>query len=204
MQNSSIPVYDPEWKATLPDEHNITLDDLKFVFYQAEKRLDDGIKNYDATTSKSITFITLTATLLTALSAYFFSQFVPGGVFDPKLCTVFVCIIYTSILLARFVYIVLPKFYQPIGSYPQDLLVNSFFTDEIKTHKWGKENVPTLYLYFSEIESYNRRLIQNATVNDLRLHIFNQSAKLILAMPVLGLLAYASVLGVLRLVSPSL
>jgi hypothetical protein len=178
-----------DWKATITNEHNVSLDDLKFVFAQAEKRLDDSIKNFDATTTKSISFITLSTTLLTALTAYLFVNLDPEGTFDPKMLTVFVCCAYTAFVLFRFISIILPKYYQPIGSYPQDLYVDMMFTDEIK-----HEGMITTYLYLGEIENYNCRIAQNSKVNASRLKIFNQSALMISLMPIVGLTTYSLVL----------
>lgn len=186
--NAEAPTQEPireDWVADIDNEKNVTLDDLKFIFAQAEKRLDDGIKNFDATTTKSISFITLSATLLTALTAYFFVNLDVKGAFDPKLCTVLCCCIYTAFVLYRFVSIILPKTYQPMGSYPQDLYKDVMFTDNLKPN-----NRSIFYLYLGELENYNCRIFQNAEANGQRLHVFNQSAILICSMPGFGLLIY--------------
>ncbi|WP_040006186.1 hypothetical protein [Fibrisoma limi] len=178
-----------DWRAEFENLKNVDLDDLKFIFAQAEKRLDDTIKNFDVTTSKSISFITLTATLLTALTAYLFVNFDPKGVFDPKLCTVGVCCIYAAVILFRFIDIVLPKSYDPMGSFPQDLLVDHMFTDEDADAKATLQN-----LYLNEIENYNCRIIRNRTVNAQRLKIFNDSAERICYLPLVGIAVYSLLL----------
>ncbi|GAB4047012.1 hypothetical protein [Spirosoma litoris] len=194
--NVEAPIQEPireDWQADLENQKNVSLDDLKFIFAQAEKRLDDGIKNFDATTTKSISFISLTATLLTALTAYFFANHDPQGVFSPKLFTVFCCCLYTFFVLYRFVRIVLPTSYQPIGSYPQDLYQDKFFTDQIK-EKSKTISLSTVYLYLGELENYNCRIHHNSEANKVRLAIFNNSTKLMIFMPAVGMTIYSVVL----------
>lgn len=200
MESENKPKIDPKWKANLlpENEKNVTIDDLKFIFGQAEKRMDDGIKNFDATTTKSVNFITFSTAILTALSAYFFSKFDPHGNFDEKLCTVLFCCLYTGYVLYRFVSIVLPKDYQPIGTFPQDLFVDDFFNGD---NQWNQSEIksPTWYIYLSELESYQRRIAQNSEITTSRLLQFNHSAKLICGMPVFGLAFYGFSLLLLSL-----
>jgi predicted PurR-regulated permease PerM len=178
-----------DWTADIDNVQNVALDDLKFIFNQAEKLLDDSIKNFDATTSKSISLITLSATLLTALAAYFFVNLDPHGNFSPKLATVMTCCIYTTAVLIQFIYIVLPKSYNPVGSFPQDLYKDHMFSDEIKNRK-RDTNSTTLYLYLNEFENYNCRIVQNNRLNESRLKTFNRAAIMICSMPLVGLLVY--------------
>ena len=179
------------------------MDDLKFIFSQAEKRLDDSIKNYDATTSKSISLISLSTTLLTALSAYFFLNFDPSGVFNIKLCAVFCCCVYTSYVLYNLAIIILPRNYQPIGSYPQQLYCEKYFTDEIKNYDWTA-NAPTMYLYLNEIKNYNSRLIDNSESNQARLKVFNKATRMICYLPAVGIGIYFLLLSLSLLFTTSL
>ncbi len=196
MEATQAPTIDPNWHADLSpkNEKNVTLDDLKFIFGQAEKRMDDGIKNFDATTTKSINFIALSAALLTAMSAYFFTNFDPQGQYSPKLLTVAVACLYTAVVLYRFVGIILPKTYQPIGTYPQFLFADDFFEDN-DTWKQPGLAYSTWCIYLSELESYQRRIKQNATANEIRLGQFNQSTQLICTMPIGGLVLYLLLLS---------
>jgi hypothetical protein len=172
--------------------HNVTLDDLKLILAQAEKKLDDSIKNIDATTTKTISFISLSTAILVAQTAYFFTSFDQSGTFDPKLFAVFLSSVYTFIIVMCLVHIVLPQNYFPIGTTPDELFKNEFFTDEFKQNE-----LSTKYLYLCEIESYTRRIKHNFTVNSARLSRLRKSIKAICLLPVVVLTIYFVTIGLI-------
>lgn len=178
---------DNDWRAIIDNEHNVTINSAKFIFAQAEKRLDDTIKTFDALTTKAIALISFSGVVLSTLMAYFFVNFDPSGQYDVKLITSFICAFYTASVLVNFINIVLPKVYFPMGSLPQDLYVDKRFTNEMKEYDL---DIPELFLYLSEIEDYNRRIISNIYVNEDRANEFRKSVYLICLMPVIGLLFY--------------
>ncbi len=172
--------------------HNVTLDDLKLILAQAEKKLDDSIKNIDATTAKAISFITLSTAFFVAQSAYFFTNFDHNGTFEPKLFTVFLSSVYNFCIIMYLIRIVLPQNYYPIGTTPDDLLKNEFFTDEFK-----QNGLSTKYLYLCEIESYTRRIKHNFTINSDRLGRLRKAIKAICFLPIVVLAIYFSTIGVI-------
>ena len=56
------------------DVNRVSLEDVKFVFSQAEKRLDDTVKTGESIASKTMSMITLMAGVLIALSGYTISD----------------------------------------------------------------------------------------------------------------------------------
>ncbi|GAB3881504.1 hypothetical protein [Spirosoma agri] len=189
-EEDSRPEIQINWKPIVADVSKVSIEDLKFIFAQAEKRLDDSIKNFDITTTKSTSFITLSSTLLTALTAYFFINHDPRGTFDPKLCTVSVTCLYLFAILTRFVWIILPKSIEPIGTYPQDLYNDNVLYEDPKTaDNSAKPYIKEIYL--TELQSYDRRIQHNETVNQNRQNVFNQSVWLICAMPVIATILYS-------------
>jgi hypothetical protein len=56
------------------DINRVSLEDVKFVFSQAEKRLDDTVKTGESIASKTMSMITLMAGVLIALSGYTISD----------------------------------------------------------------------------------------------------------------------------------
>ena len=60
------------WKIELSNDCNVTLDDVKFIYSQAEKRLDDTIKTGETIASKTTTILTLMTGVIVGVSAYMF------------------------------------------------------------------------------------------------------------------------------------
>ena len=56
------------------DVDRVSLEDVKFIFSQAEKRLDDTVKTGESIASKTMSMITLLAGVLIALSGYMISN----------------------------------------------------------------------------------------------------------------------------------
>lgn len=65
-----------------------------------------------------------------------------------------------------------------LGSKPSQLMIPSFFANGVQQDKI------TLFLYFSEIESYNLRIERNLEDNQRRLQLLKLSITLLLFLPV--------------------
>jgi hypothetical protein len=163
-----------------PDNHSI--EHLKFVFSQAEKRLDESHKTFETTTTKSVTLITLNVALLSALTAYFFVNNDFSGVFSPKLFSVFIVCVYLFLILIYIVKNILPHDYQPSGSSPSLLLTEC--PPDVNEELHLKD------VYYSELVGYDKRIEHNFTMNNPRLERIRKSINLLIYMPVLGLLIY--------------
>lgn len=183
---------DTHFSVKHPDFHSI--EHLKFVFSQADKRLDDSHKTFDATTTKTVTLITLAVALLSGMVAYFFANNDFSGSFSPKLATALISCGYVYYILSVLIRNILPRNYQPSGSLPSLLLTENRFPDD------SKEN-QELHLkdtYYSELVNYDFRIRDNFSMNAQRLKRIGLSISLLAGLPVLGLLLYSVISALAR------
>lgn len=184
IETPNLPSDNQEFSVKNPDAHSI--DQLKFIFSQAEKRLEDSHKTFDATTTKSVTLLTLSVAIFSTLVTYFFLQNDFGGSFSPKLFTIFALSIYIFCVLFLIVKNILPRNYQPTGSLPSKLLnkISSEFEGQVNEELVLKE------LYYSELVNYDFRINQNFAINSPRLGIISCTIDLLVWFPVFGLIIY--------------
>lgn len=178
---------DFQWTALVePEDAYTSIDALKFVFAQAEKKLDDSVKAIDITTAKSQSILTVSAGLVLAQSSYFFLHNDFGGAFSPKLCTVLFSCLWSLGVVLYIARNVQPDNYHTIGSYPSRLFTPDFFNKEIAGYT-------DKYLYVTEIQSYEVKIKQNFAINRTRHQRLRVATLLLLALPVAGLAFYGTV-----------
>ena len=165
------------------DVNRVTLEDVKFIFTQAEKRLDDTVKTGESIASKTMSMITLMAGVLIALSGFTISNW--KG-FSEATHKDSVAIIGSLYILGLFIYMVnnvMPNKYFVLGSEPEELMIPQFFDAALPLDKI------TIFIYMSEIENYNLRIEKNLEVNTGRWKKYRYSIIAFLLLPViLGIL----------------
>lgn len=176
------------WDTDIKRWDRFSLDDAKFIFAQAEKLLDDTIKNYDATTTKSFSILTIINGILAAQITYIFIKFDPQGIFDIKLTTVFVASGYLFYSTFSLIKNILPNRYRVIGSPPDKLFLNVFFDNE------NPKEIRTSQIYRIEILSYNTRIYFNMSLNARRLNQFTAATIRLIIYPVVCLITYLVIL----------
>lgn len=160
------------------DINRVSLEDVKFVFSQAEKRLDDTVKTGESIASKTMSMITLMAGVLIALSGYTISDWKGLAVATDK---DIVAILGSLYILGLFMYMlknVMPNEYFVLGSEPDQLMLPGYFDAKLPLDKI------TIFIYMSEIENYNLRIEQNLDVNAGRWKKYRFSVISILMLPV--------------------
>jgi len=169
----------PPWKIdSTIDVDRISLDDVKFIFTQAEKRLDDTVKTGESIASRTMAMVTLLAGVLIALSGFIISNWKSLRSATHK---DYVAILGCLYIISLFIYMVknvLPNKYFVLGSQPENLMSPQYFTSVIPQDKI------TLFIYMSEIENYNLRIEKNLSVNSRRLVRYRFSVILFLLFPV--------------------
>jgi hypothetical protein len=166
------------------DVDRISLEDVKLIFSQAEKRLDDTVKTGESIASKTMSMITLMAGVLIALSGFIISDW-KGTISATH--KDYVAIIGSLYILGLFIYMinnVLPNKYFVLGSEPEELMIPEFFDKELPQDKI------TIFIYMSEIENYNLRIEKNLEVNSRRWTRYRFSVILFLIFPVILGIAY--------------
>ncbi|WP_288429448.1 hypothetical protein [uncultured Spirosoma sp.] len=168
------------WQTDVDDSFECELDALKFIFAQAEKKLEDSNKVFEVTTTKSVSIIALLSSIFIAQSAYFFLSNDLQGKFDPKLFAVF-CSAFMSLLILRYLLNnILPVRYHTIGSSPNRLFNTEFFNEKSS----GKT---VSFLYANEIETYQVKIEYNFKLNTIRLARIRFSIYALLLLPIMVL-----------------
>jgi len=166
----------------------LSMDELKLIFSQAEKSLDDTVKQGESIASKTMSMITLMAGLLIALSGYTISIWKgPTALTNKDLVGIFGCL-YILGLLIYVINNVMTYKYFVAGSQPKKLINSTYTDEEIPRSKI------LLLLYINEIEAYNRHIESNAILNRRRWHRYRISVFLFLLFPLVLALLY-EVLG---------
>jgi hypothetical protein len=166
------------------DVNRVTLEDVKFIFSQAEKRLDDTVKTGESIASKTMSIFTLMAGVLVALSGYMISNW--NGI-SSSTSKDLVSILGSLYILGLFIYMlknVLPNEYYVLGSEPDQLMVPAYFDPKLPLDK------VTIFIYMSEIENYNLRIEHNLAVNAGRWRKYRFSIIWMLLLPVVLAIVY--------------
>ena len=174
VSNDSFSVKDPFSSST---------EELQFVFSQAEKRLNESNKFYDATTNKTIVLISISIGLLSTLAAYFFVNNDFYGVFSPKLFTTLLLCVITFLTLLYLSRNILPTNIHPLGSRADMLLHKDFY-------KNMKDDETLKSMIYSEIVNYNSRANDNFRINEKRLQRIKNSIEILIFLPLFGLSIY--------------
>ncbi len=167
------------------DVNRINLEDLKLIFSQAEKRLDDTVKTGESIASKTMTMIGLMTGVLIALCGYIISNWSDD---DPLSSKAWLAILASVYILALFIYMlrnVLPNRYFVLGSEPNELMIPPFFAAGVP------EDKITVFLYMSEIENYDLRIEKNRVINDRRWKLYRYSVIWFLILPIFMGTGYA-------------
>ncbi len=165
------------WKINIANENNVTLEDVKFIFEQAEKRLDDTVKTGASISSKNTGILTVMTGVIIALSSYVIDKWVSFSSVDNKIFVSFVAVAYISALIAYMIKNILPSHYHVVGSLPQELFVQQFFEDSLERQK------QIIYLYMSETENYQFRITHNESKNKNRWICYMTSMIALVIMP---------------------
>jgi len=173
-----------KWKTDIVKFENITVEDVKFLFSQAEKKLDDTIKVSEAITTRSYTIITLLVGILSATTAILLKSLIDNGVKNYQSVLIITAIVYLIICLLFLIWNISATKYWTLGSEPQYLCRNIFFTDEIP------KELRTVYLYMNEIEFYQERIEINLEKNRTRFVMLRNVIRAMFSLPFFILIVF--------------
>ena len=163
----------------------LSMDELKLIFNQAEKHLDDTVKQGENIASKTMSMITLMAGLLIALSGYIISVWKNSTPFTNKdLVGIFGSLYILGILIYVINNIMTHK-YSIAGSTPEELI------DVIRFNEDAPHDKMLLLMYLNEIEDYNGRIANNETLNRRSWRRYRISVYLFLFFPLFLVLLYS-------------
>ena len=155
----------------------VSMEELKLIFNQAEKRLDSTTKEGENIASRTTTMVTLMAGLLIALSGYLISVW--KGIItltNKDLVAIFGCLYLLGLLIYAIRNIMTHRHFMT-GSQPEDLVNSTYDDDEITRSKM------LLLLYINEIESYNGRIVNNTALNREGWRRYRNLVRLLLFFP---------------------
>lgn len=149
------------WEPTIPDWGKVKKEHVKFIFEQAEKRVDEIIKTCDNLSSRIYTLLTLHSAIWVAICGYVFSNLYKDTV-EQKIITVSLVSLVVILVIMIFLFSrVYPNGYYTSGSQPKDLFNQKFFDCE-------DEDDTTISLYYSELCNYQDRISHNNGLNKKR------------------------------------
>jgi hypothetical protein len=171
----SIPVW---WQADVSQKEKLTIEDVRFIFAQAEKMLKDSVDTSEVIVNRTNTLITIISGLLIALMGYIITRLNNSSSLDSILFTTIIAIIYLYITVWCCFENTKPKSYLICGSLPKDLFNNSFFDPQIDSDK------RIIHFYVSEIENYQYKIETNNSINRIRWGRYQMLLKAILFLPI--------------------
>jgi hypothetical protein len=163
----------------------LSLDELKLIFNQAEKRLDETMKRGESIASKTMSIVTLMAGLLVALSGYIISIWKGFSALTTKDWVGITGCLYLLGLLIYVINNVMTHKYIAAGSRPEKLISSTYSDEDIPGSKM------LLLMYVNEIEDYNRRIANNTILNRRGWRRYRRSVRLFLLFPLVLSLLYA-------------
>jgi hypothetical protein len=113
----------------------LSMDELKLIFSQAEKRLDDTVKEGESIASKTMSMVTLMAGLLIALSGYIISIWKGFSALSPKGWVGIAGCLYLLGLLIFVINNVMTHKYLMVGSQPKKLINSTYSGEDISGSK---------------------------------------------------------------------
>jgi hypothetical protein len=173
-----------KWEITLENKGKATLNEVKFIFEQAEKQLRETINGSNLIVTRTTMLLSVVIAILSALIGCIFSKFNSNEI-DSILITAILLSIY---LFCQTIYLaknIKGQDYWFIGSEPDRLLHDYFF--QTFPNKEERE----IQIYISEIEYYQERIENNKKINVLRWNRFNNSIKsIVYYLPIITILLY--------------
>lgn len=162
------------------------LEELKFVFSQAEKMMIETENTFNSNNNKSVTLLSFLVTICIGLSSYLFSKNDFAGDFSPSLFTIFILSI-SSFGLAIYSFLnIKTAEWNCSGSIPSQLFNSKFY--ELKSRK---ENYSVIKgMIYSEIINYETRIKLNLEKIKIKSIRINNSIFGLISLPVLGAICY--------------
>ncbi|HVU55080.1 MAG TPA: hypothetical protein VHD83_08485 [Puia sp.] len=174
------------WKPNIENIDNITIEDIKFIHFQAEKRLDHTIRIADSIANKTTILTSVLTGIIISLTGYIISQSEIFG--NSKTTIAFLALICAFCIAFSLLKNILPTNFNMSGTQPQNLFIDDFFTDKFRTEEYSKDR-PTVHLYMAVIRDYQNRIDENEGINTEKWKRYIFCIKALIFMPlVLGII----------------
>lgn len=168
---------------TIKDWSKVTTEHAKFIFEQAERKVEESIKTCDGLSSKIYTLLAINIGAWLTLCGFLFSNIYSTVKHLDLVVIASIAVLYILfIIVYGFIY-VYPKGYHVPGSQPKDLFVQDFFEAE-------KAETTTMYLYSSEANNYQGRIEHNSTLNRKRAACLKNMIVADCLLPIIAIVVY--------------
>jgi len=168
------------WRPELEVSNKATIEELKFVFEQVKKRVEETAKEGDDLYSKSFSIVLVTTSLLTGTIGFLLSNIsTKASTFIALVIAIILVVILSTIRDAIAI-----LHYRSSGTPASYLLVKDFYEnlEEGKTPEW--------YMVMREVIRYEERLTLNADNNVKRIKKIEYCYRLFYAIPVASLITW--------------
>ena len=168
------------WKAKSENKYIASLDDAKFIYDQAEKKLKEVNLASDLVVTRVTTLISVITALLIALIGFTINRYLKTSSFDKFTVSSIIEIIYLIPVLWYVSLNIKGYNYAVIGASPKTLFSDSFFSQKQRL----EESVRSKMFIWTQIENYQDSIERNTITNNLRWYRFNKSIKLLMLVPI--------------------
>ncbi len=169
---------DKKWVIKDSEIETFQLDDLKFVFQQVEKRLQDTLDTNNLITNRINLLLTLLMGLIITLAGYGFKKIIE----EPENIGVltYMCFVSASYYLI-IVYLLYRDLFPHKYAVPGEIatkLIDQYFLEK-------NESIRIKYLYGLQIDTYQFRIDNNKAINESKWKRYESSLLLIFISPIL-------------------
>lgn len=173
------------WEKELPHYQQLSnIDQLKFIFEQAEKQLKDSVEDSNSIVARATTLLTLMSGILLLILGFLITKLKPANfqIFHtlkipdiirehPLPVTAFIVAIYLFWVIYGVSRNLISTSYYTIGSEPKDLFVRGYYNNQ------ATDAERLLMYYAGEIKDYQKRIDNNKVLNELRWKKLNKSIR---------------------------
>jgi hypothetical protein len=173
-----------QWPQSNENKDKLTLDDVKFIFEQSDKRLKKTTEIGQIIVARTVTIISILTGLIIGIIGYIFSRIeLKSGADSICVALMLLCMYLISLAVYAAKNIQGHNYYE-IGREPKLLLIDAFFNPQIK----DCERIKVIYI--SEIENNQSAIEHNKPINVERWKMFNSLLWCIVSTPILMLFLY--------------
>jgi len=178
----------------IPNEYlsKISLNEAKFVFEHAEKKLKDVVYTNILIVNRTTTLVTVSVGLLVGLIGFSINHWITMRQFDElftisvftELYLFVICLILKDNIQAQEYYV--------IGANPSLFFTDNLYNSQIDNMQIAdpEKEQRLIYMYINEIENYQFRIEKNIETNENRWRLFNTSLKALVYLPVYIIVMY--------------
>ncbi len=178
---------DAKWNEVQDKFLEFSINELRFVYAEAEKIVNAQVESADLATQKSLNLITISLGIITGLIGFAFARFEKHEeLCDPLLITALIILCYLGSVCYD-----LYKIYKGLGIKQGGAIPKDFVTEHFLNPKFSQpEGVLEKELIITMIVSYQNRIVSNHTINKQRWSKFDSAFREFSLTPLICVMLY--------------